>query len=202
MNNGLGRIDPTDGRKGDWYTGNDGTTGGTQTPASQTTFTMTLIPGSAPAPLPGYTMAANTFGSGFDTWGALMGFDLDNDGITYAAYDASGFKGICLWARVGPKADSGGQTIRMRILDATTTPQGGICDGSATSGPNQCYDGFGADMALTPEWQVFKYPWGALAQQGWGKSAPAITKNKLYSVDFLTGAADAFDTWVFGIELF
>jgi hypothetical protein len=202
MDDGDGKIDPTDGRKGSWYTFNDATAGATQTPAAKTPFTMTAIPASAPAPLAGHTMAANTFGSGFDAWGAAMAFDFNNDGITYGSYDASKFQGVCLWARVGPKADAGGRTIRLRFLDANTTPQGGVCDPSPSSGPNQCYDGFGADLALTPTWQVFILPWSSLAQQGWGKVAPAIAADKLYSLDFDTGASDAFDTWVFGVELF
>jgi hypothetical protein len=200
MDNDSPRIDPTDGRKGSWYTDNDATVGGTQTPAAMSLFAMTPIPASAP--VPGHMLAASTSGSGFNAWGASMAFDLNNDGITYASYDASKFKGFCLWARVGPKADSGGHTIRLRFLDATTTPQGGICNPSTSSGTNQCYDGFGANLALTAEWQMFKFPWGSLAQQGWGKSAPAIAADKLYSVDFDTGVSDAFDTWVFGIEFF
>jgi hypothetical protein len=202
MDNGKGLIDPTDGRKGRWYTFNDGSAGGMQTPAAQATFTMTLIPANAPLPVPGHTMAANTFGSGFNVWGASMGFDLNNDGITFGSYDASKFKGICLFARVGPNASAGGHVIRMRLQDANTSPQGGVCNGSATSGPHQCYDGFGTNLALTSNWKMFEFAWSALSQQGWGQLAPAIAQNALYSIDFDAGATDAFDTWIWGIEFF
>ncbi len=169
-----------------------------QSPAASSLFKMTPIP--ADAPIAGHMLAANTFGSGFNVYGAGMAFDLNNDGITYGGYDASQFKGICLWVRVGPRADSGGSIIRMRILDANSTPQGGVCNGSATSGADQCYDGFGADLTLTQEWQVFQFPWSSLSQQGWGLPEKGIDTKALYSVDFDTGASDAFDTWVWGFE--
>jgi hypothetical protein len=175
--------------------------GGVQKPPSGSVFTMTLAPASPPLPLPGHTFAANTNGLGFGNWGAGIGLDLNNDGVTVASYDASKFKGFCLWARVGPGADTGGQTVRFKILDGNTTPQGGVCSPDSTS-PNYCYDGFGANLSLTPAWQLFKFTWSALKQQAWGHQEAAIQPSKLYSVQFETGATDAFDTWLFGLEFF
>ncbi len=160
---------------------------------------MTAIP--ATAPVAGHTLAANTTGSGFNTYGAGMAFDFNNDGITYGAYDASSFTGICLWARVGPGADSDGHVIRMRILDANSVPQGGVCNADPASGTSLCYDGFGADLTLTAEWQELTLPWADLTQQGWGTPEAAIDAKALYSVDFDSGTSDAFDTWVWGFEL-
>jgi hypothetical protein len=201
MDNGSSHIDPTDGRKGTWYTFNDGSEGGVQTPPAGGAFTMTPAPASAPLPLAGHKLAVNSFGKGFNDWGAAIGVDLNNDGITYAAYDASKFQGICLWARVGPNADTGGHAVRFEFLDGNTTPAGGVCnDGGAAT--NACYDGFGATLQLDSNWRLFKLTWADLAQEGWGQLAPAVASDKLYSMDFETGSTDAFDTWLFGLEFF
>jgi hypothetical protein len=53
---------------------------------------------------------------------------------------------------------------------------------------------------LTQEWHEFQLPWTSLGQQGWGLAEPAIDAKALYSVDFDSGASDAFDTWVWGFE--
>jgi hypothetical protein len=138
---------------------------------------------------------------GFVTWGAGIGVDFNNDGVTYGPYDATKFKGICLWARVGPGADAGGHAVRLKFLDGNTVPQGGVCSPDSTSA-DYCYDGYGADLSLTSGWQLFKFTWAQLTQQTWGHQANAIAVDKLYSLQFETGAADAFDTWLFGLEFF
>jgi hypothetical protein len=201
MDDADGRIDLTDGRKGSWYAFNDKSAGGVQTPSPGALFTMTVAPPNAALPLAGHTFAANTAGKGYGMWGAAMGLDLNNDGITYGPYDATKFKGICLWARIGPGADSGGHVVRLKFLDGNTTPQGGVCGTSSAPG-NACYDGFGANLPLTSAWKLVKLDWPQLTQQGWGLPEPTIAVDKLYSIQFSTGAADAFDTWIFGLEFF
>ena len=88
----------------------------------------------------------------------------------------------------------------MRVLDANSVPQGGVCNANPATGTSLCYDGFGANLTLTAEWQEFTFPWGNLSQQGWGTEEPGIDAKALYSVDFLSGTSDAFDTWVWGFE--
>jgi hypothetical protein len=195
MTNNTGSILTTGGRTGAWYTYNDGT--GTQTPVTSAMmpFVKTMIT-DAPAGLSS-TFAAETFGSGFGTWGAGMGFDFNNMSGTKSAYDASKYTGITFWAKAGPKGDATGQSMRFSILDVNTAPEGGKCDPAATMG-NQCNDAFGTGVTLTSAWQQFTFSWGQLAQEGWGKNpgVTALAKNALYSVHFQLAKDAKFDVWV------
>ena len=86
------------GRQGAWYTYNDMTTAGLQTPAMGSPFTPS--PGGAHDS----AFAASTEGSGFSVWGAGMGFDLDVEQSVKHPYDGSAFHGVELTAGAGPGA--------------------------------------------------------------------------------------------------
>lgn len=194
MVSNSGSILATAGRTGAWYTYNDGT--GTQTPTTSDTmpFVKTMIT-DAPAGLTA-TFAAETYGSGFMTWGAGMGFDFNNVGGVKSAYDGSSYTGITFWAKAGSKGDASGQTIRLGILDGNTAPEGGKCDSTSTT-MNQCSDAFGSAIALTTSWQQFTYTWAQLAQEGWGKNGvSALATNALYSVHFQAAKSANFDIFV------
>ena len=92
---GDGAIIMSGGRQGFWYTFNDGTAGGSQTPPSTA-----VVPDSG-----GACESANalhTTGSGFATWGAGIGVDLNNLGGAMGVkmpWDASAYTGIVIAAR-------------------------------------------------------------------------------------------------------
>jgi hypothetical protein len=187
MEDGDGSIHNDAGRVGAWYTYNDATATGTQTPVVMAPFTMTAIS----PPRDGSGFAASTKGSGFDTWGAGFGFDLNNSGGTTAKkspYDASKYTGVSFWAKIG--AGSVG-AIRFNIGDKNTSPDGGVC---ATG---KCDDDFGKNLTLTESWQKFDITFAEMKQVGWSMVAlKSIETTALYSVHFQAGAKAKFEIWV------
>jgi hypothetical protein len=189
MEDAEGSILASEGRKGAWYIYNDETMGATQEPA-MVPFTMAKVE----PPRDGSTYAANTKGSGFMTWGAGFGFDLNTTGMTKSAYDASKYSGISFWAKIG--AGTSG-AVRFNIGDKNTAPAGGVC------GTGKCDDDFGADLTLTETWQKFEIKFADMKQVGWSMAMlPAIEKSALYSVHFQSGAKLTFDIWVDDIGFF
>src|SRR5688572_484629 len=74
LEDGDGAIHEVGGRIGSWYTFNDETMTGTQTPVPDTDFL------AAEGGAGGSLYAARTTGSGFTEWGAGMGLDVNNPG--------------------------------------------------------------------------------------------------------------------------
>lgn len=175
MENNTGSILSLGGRVGAWYTYNDQTTTGTQSPAMGSSF----LP-EAGGINGGH--AAHTSGSGFTTWGAGMGFDLNNTGTTKGIYDASAFQGIAFWAK--------GTPFRVKVLIASTTPvaEGGTCQ-------TNCGDDFGIAIAATSSFQQFPVKFSSLTQEHWG--APAtFDATQMIGVQFQVPSGTTFDFWV------
>jgi hypothetical protein len=123
-------------------------------------------------------------GSGEGAYGASMTATLNN----WQAYDASKFDGISFWAKAGPKST---KTVRLRMADAQTIPQGGIC--------KACWNHFGKDVELTGDWKKYTVSFADLAQQdGWGDPRPpSLDSQRIWSVEWSVGGAGAdFDIWV------
>ncbi|WP_433927517.1 carbohydrate binding domain-containing protein [Sorangium cellulosum] len=178
-------INAAGGRVGYWYTFNDETEGATQQPppdpegTGETPFTMTAL-----EPARGQsTYAARSWGSGFETWGAGFGFDLNSPEGAKAAYDASAYTGITFWAK-------GTTSATVMISDPATDPEGGSCT-------DQC-DKWQKSLPLTEEWQQFTIPFADLKQGGWGDVAPnpQIDATKLYSIQFQVGTDPEFDVYI------
>ncbi|WP_437642591.1 CIA30 family protein [Sorangium sp. So ce854] len=178
-------INAAGGRVGYWYTFNDGTEGATQEPppdpegTGETPFTMTAL-----EPARGQSMyAARSWGSGFETWGAGFGFDLNSPEGAKAPYDASAYTGITLWAK-------GTTSATVMISDPGTDPEGGVCT-------DEC-DKWQKSLALTEEWQQFTIPFADLKQGGWGTPAGTdqIDATKLYSIQFQVGTDPEFDVYI------
>ncbi|WP_437879097.1 CIA30 family protein [Sorangium sp. So ce513] len=178
-------IKAAGGRVGYWYSFNDGTEGATQNPppdpegTGETPFTMTAL-----EPARGQSMyAARSWGSAFETWGAGFGFDLNSPEGTKAAYDASAYTGITLWAK-------GNTSVTVLISDPSTDPIGGSCT-------DEC-DKWAKSLALTEEWQQFTIPFADLKQGGWGTPATTdqIDASKLYSIQFQVGKEVEFDVYI------
>ncbi|APR85782.1 Hypothetical protein A7982_11131 [Minicystis rosea] len=179
MEAGTGSILSQGGRIGSWYTYNDGTTSGMQTPLAGGMFAPELIPGGHGTS----TKAARTHGMGFTTWGAGMGFDLHNTGTTKSAYDVSAFKGVAFWAKGEPG------TIRFKALTSATVAfaEGGLCTAV-------CGDSHGAIVPLTSDWVQITIPFTSLTQEGWGTQED-WNPMQVLSIQFQSGAVP-FDFWV------
>jgi len=183
-----GSIITNGARKGAWVTVNDGTAG-MQTPSVGAPFMMP----ATPKPHGSSKYAANTKGSGFTDWGAEFGFDLNNNGTTKKAYDASEYTGITFWAMAG---ESSTTSVRLKIGDSQTTPEAGNCG-------VKCSDDFGANITLKNEWQQYTYRFDDLSTVNWSmQNLTAINKSGLYHVLFQVSQNQTFDIWVDDVAFF
>ena len=185
LESGTGSIITQQGRIGAWYTYNDETPTGLQTPAMGNPF----VP-SAPGRASAY--AAHTVGNGFTSWGAGFGFDLNNagsDASTRQPYDLSGFSGITFWVK-------GDATIQLMVatMDAVDVSDGGSCT-------VDCNDMHSVNIAVTDTWVEHQVSFADLAQEGWGTPV-AFDPTQALAVQFQTGAAVAFAQWVDDVSLF
>ncbi len=193
MENGKGAISAICGRTGYWYTYNDMTTGGAQTPEAGMTFTdSAVVPPRTTGDGGASSMAARTTGSGFTAYGAGMGFDLDDPGAGAAKhpYDASSYSGVTFWAM-----GSAGGSVRFNVSDKASDPSGGVCMGS--TGTAQCNDHHGHALTLTATWQQFTFTWSQLTQQGFGYVEATLDTSHLIGMQFQIGVpTGSFDVWI------
>lgn len=173
LEDGDGSITSQGGRVGAWYTYNDQTAGGTQTPAMGDTF----VPSDG-----GYMggKCAHTSGSGFTTWGAGFGFDLNNDGTSKKTYSVGSFTGVAFYAK--------GTPFRLKVLTSATVPStdGGSCTGM------KCGDNFGTAITATADYQEFVVPFSSLTQEGWGTAA-TFDPATVIGIQFQVGKGVTFD---------
>jgi len=199
MEDGDARILGRDGRIGEWYTFHD-TTQGTLNPDQGTTPAMEPIPGGRCGIS---TKAMRVTGSGFTDYGAGFGFSFhygtgDAGVAMELPYDGSRYKGVTFWARIG---DTSIGTVRMGIGDKWSRPAGGVC--TIESGPDTCYDTFGASVTITGTWRRFTYDFGQLAQQGFGLQRPALDTTTLMTLEFdIPPASPVFDIWIDDIAFY
>ncbi|HEY4187962.1 MAG TPA: hypothetical protein VGP07_23000 [Polyangia bacterium] len=201
MEDGNAMILGRDGRNGYWYTYHD-TTEGTLNPPQGTEPTMEVIPGGRCGVS---THAMRVTGSGFTDWGAGFGFDL-RDGINDAgasgalAYDGTRFSGFTFWGKIG---DTSISTLRIGVGDQWSRPEGGTCTVDPTSGPNACYDSFGASFTLTNVWQRYSIDFGQLQQRSFGLPRPALDTTALMTLEFgIPPASPVFDIWIDDLAFF
>jgi hypothetical protein len=105
-----------------------------------------------------------------------------------APYDASKYAGIAFYARRDEKSVP---KVRLKIPDANTDPDGGVC--------SECFNDFGGDLVLTPEWKLYVYPWNTAKQMpGWGNPRkPHITAAKVFGIQFQVNVPSAnYDIYV------
>jgi hypothetical protein len=117
---------------------------------------------------------------------AGMGFNLADP---MAPYDVSKATGICFQAK-GPGS------ARVKLPDVNTAPEGKVC--------KTCYNDFGADFQLSPDWKEYCFKFADLKQQsGWGDPhPPALAKDKVFSLQWQVSANGAdYDLWVDDIRL-
>lgn len=190
-NNVPHNILPSHGRVGYWFTVNDATAGGVQSPLPSM---FGLSPGGYNTPY-----SAHLSGQGFSTWGIYMGFTLNKtlQGVRLT-YDASAYVGISFWAKLGstdsctPPASC--RLVHLAISTLDTDSQGGVCTAS-------CSDHFGYWQDLTTNWEKYTILFTQLVQDGWGVPGPAqglrFDAAHAYEVQFqVKPAGPAFDFWI------
>src|SRR5439155_89687 len=70
-------------------------------------------------------------------------------------------------------------------------PDGGVC--------TECFNDFGGDLSLTPEWKLYIYPWKSMKQMpGWGNPRkPHVNQAKIYGIQFQVNVPSAnYDIYV------
>jgi hypothetical protein len=172
MEDGDAYILPIDGRGGVWFTYNEGSANGYQYPSPTNLFSMLMVPSDAT----GGGFVANTVGTNFMTWGAGMGFVLNNG----CPYDASIQHGIHFFAR----SELGPAQILVLLPTAATTPtdNNGTCVPFTT---NSCYDDYQRALNLDQNWQEEYVPYTTLRQLGWGTPV-SFDSRTLMGVNFQT----------------
>jgi hypothetical protein len=184
-------ILPSHGRVGYWFTVNDATDGGVQSPSLSM---FGLSPGGYNTPY-----SAHLSGQGFSTWGIYMGFTLNKalQGVR-KTYDASAYAGISFWAKLGSTDNctppSACRLVHLAISTLDTDSQGGVCT-------TACSDHFGYWQTLTTNWQKYTILFNQLAQDGWGVPGPAqglkFDATHAYEVQFqVKPAGPVFDFWI------
>jgi hypothetical protein len=148
-------VPHNDGRRGDWYTFNDGT--GTQTPEAYATACTGPVPASH---------QVCTSGTGFSTWGAGIGLNLNwTTGCSAGLYNAAVYSGVTF--TLGGTISSG--SLRLDVV--TAGPQvpeyGGRCPTTST-----CSDFYGKNLTLSGSPQTVRINFSELKQTGWGTPVP------------------------------
>jgi hypothetical protein len=185
-NNGL--IIATKNRSGAWFTYNDGTSSGVQLPTAGGMFLPATI-----SPARGSSkLAARTDGQGFTTWGAGMGFNVNDppSGMKQgqrSQYDASSYVGFTFYARIG--ADAGSSAVRFNVPNGDTDAAGGSC--------TACSDYHGVNLTLTSAWQQFVVMYEDMHQLGFGvPSVATFAPKTMYGCEFKVDPNTAFDVWI------
>jgi hypothetical protein len=182
LEDGNADIPNVDGRRGAWYTVNDGTAG-TQNPAPNSTF----VPTSGGAL--GSKYSARTWGNGFTSWGAAMGVPLNAAGQSQCPYDASRYSGITFYSK-------GSGTVTVSIGSSATVPvaRGGTC----TSG---CLDYYATKVVLGSNWTQQHIRWADLKQAGWGTPV-SFSAAEIIFIEFEFGVGVNFDLYVDDLAFF
>jgi len=103
-------------------------------------------------------------------------------------YDASAYKGISFWAKVGPGSVN---KVRLKVPDSLTDPDGGKC--------SECFNDFGMDLSFTTEWQKYIIPFNKLTQlPGWGKPRGFnVNRAELFGIQLqVNEQGKPFDIWI------
>lgn len=174
-------IPEIDDRVGFWFTYNDETPAGMQTPSPG---------GFQPADMgaQGTEYGAQTFGEGFQAWGAGMAVAINNDFDGSCPYDASAYDGIRFWAR-------GNRGVRFMVATRSTVhvDDGGTCDPTTDPEMLPCEDHYGVFMELTETWTEYIIPWTDLDQQMWGKDGGAFDPGLVMQLEWQATDPEPFD---------
>lgn len=187
LEDGNAQVAAVAGRNGSWWVTTDGTAGTIEPPGGAAPTTARILGGRC-----GSTQAVRVTGQGFTDWGAVLSV-----GMIYTSqeepFDASAYKGIKFWARVG---ETNNGSVRVQFQDGDTVPVGGICDPTPNT-PDTCYNGFGTTIApLDTQWRLYQLPFADMTQRDFGHRAPALDPATLYTIEWHLDPNTVFDLWV------
>jgi hypothetical protein len=182
-------------RDGIWDTGNDGTPGGTETPAPNTFKPIAL---GSDVPYAGDQYAAHVKGQGFTAYGGYLNVSMRVNAV-YAnvpQYNASRYSGLSFWAKVGAGS---AKAMRLRFVSGDTDPRGGKCK-PATDNPPQselCFNHYFAPVTLSTDWRLYSVDFQKDFIQGAdGEVFPTINTAAMYELEFFFAAGMSFELWV------
>jgi len=186
MEDGDNLICTSSGRNGGWYSFGDGTVGAELTPPGDAPFRPSRIDdGSRGAS----RYAARLSGSGFASWGAIMGLSLrTTNGSDSQAYDVSGLDGITFWMKSNVPV-----SVEFPTVESSQLAVGGQCRDSPTE--TNCDNHFSFQItAPAPGWFEYTVPFNSLAQKAGGSAA--WNPRHLMNIQFAVPAGTAFDVWL------
>jgi len=167
----------------------DGT--GTSVPTDKTG----LIAATTPART-GSCQALHLQGSGFTSWGAVVGFTMNNPDKTVArAVDLSGYTGVTFWLR-----GSGTVSFQVATVARQLASAGGTCVGSWPT----CQDFFRTpQITLKSSWSQYPFRFDSLApsQSPSTKMTTADSKQAM-SLQFAVEKNITFDLWIDDVAFF
>jgi hypothetical protein len=206
MEDGIGDICNSGGRHGDWYTVSDGTSPMPLSPVPGEPFTPAKIPGGRD----GSRYAARMFGAGFTGWGALMGFNLNVQGLENKPYSAATTGGIRFWMKSNVPV-----AVRFPVAETIPLSEAGMCSDTAES--RNCNNHFQYLIAQPDpgEWAEYDVPYTALAQQtlavdtkgnytfGTASWSPGELIGVQFAVPLVATATQvSFDVWVDDVRFY
>lgn len=169
----------TGDRNGAWFSIHDDTPGSLW-PPSDSPFVMSPLP----QPRGASKVSVRSNGSGYSTWGAAVGVVLKiDDAKQPLLYDASAYKGITFWARIGENSTT---SLRVDFPDKNTFATAGVCQGM------QCNDHFGRVISLSQAWKQFTIGYSELKQSGFGMPQEALDAAHLAGIQFEFGQNATF----------
>ncbi len=180
MEDGDASILVSGDRNGAWFSIHDGTPGSLW-PPSDSPFVMSPLSQMRGAS----KVSVRSNGSGFSTWGAAVGlvFKID-DAKQPVFYDASQYKGVTFWARIGD--DNSTTSLRAEFPDKNTAALGGVCQG------DRCNGHFGRVISLSQAWKQFTLAFSELKQPEFGMPQPAVDLVHLAGIQFEFGKDATF----------
>jgi hypothetical protein len=187
MEDGDEQVAAVGERNGNWWLATD-MTDGTVTPVGDQTAAPERIPGGRC----GSKYAMRVTGEGFTDWGAslLTNFRIAAD---VEPIDASAFRGVMMWARVG---ESNASPIRVQFQDGNTYPQGGVCDPDPST-PDGCFNGYGSTLLpVSTEWRLYKFEFARMGQRDFGLIGDGLDLSRLYVIEINVVQNTVFDFWI------
>jgi hypothetical protein len=178
LEDGNNQITKSVGRDGYWWSAAD--------PKGSKIEMETVEPGAGGSELAMHMKGTTVPGKAEDDfWGVMLGMNFVSEGLFY---DASKYAGIAFKAKVGTPDSA--RAIRLKIADINTHKEAGIC--------KACWNHFGKDLTLTPEWKEYRVTFsGAQQEAGWGDPRPqALTPGKLIALNWSVSAGQTYDIWI------
>ena len=184
-------------RNGSWWLSMDEAGMGTVVPTGNTFLTPERILGGRC----GSQYAVRITGEWQGEWGPNISLSFRYDSVLadIGGIDATRFRGVAFWARVGEQHRS---SVRVQVQDGNTYPSGGVCtpDGVDLS---QCYNAYGTQLVpLAAEWRYYQIPFTGLGQQDFGVRTDALALDNVFALEWILTTNTVFDLWIDDVSFY